>query len=80
LYTDADILLFDDSDLSDQAVKLFKETIVFEQKLDWFIDKMTTYLEKCTFYSQNHEAVKSYFCPVIPADDVVSFFKRLMKP
>ncbi len=80
LYTDADILLFDDSDLSDQAVKLFKETIVFEQKLDWFIDKMTTYLEKGTFYSQNHEAVKSYFCPVIPADDVVSFFKRLMKP
>ena len=77
LLTDADILLYDDSGMSDQSIKLFEDHIVFDQHLERFIYKMCSYLNDGEFYCQNHAPLKSYFCPDVEQKNIADYFTRL---
>lgn len=79
LLTDADILLFDDSDISDQAANLFEKHIIFDRTMDGFIGQMTAYLEKGDMYVQERGPVKTYFCAATSPEDVADYLKSLMR-
>jgi hypothetical protein len=61
LQTKADLLLFDDSSMTEGATKILNETIIFENKLDIFIKKLKSYLDKGSFGHQNKTKAKEYF-------------------
>lgn len=79
MQTDADMLLFDDSNMSDQAASLFEKNIIFDRQLDKFIEKMTAYLSKGELYGQQREELKAYFCADPSATVVADFLKSLKK-
>lgn len=77
LLTDADMLLFDDSKMSDQAASLLEKDIVFERQLDKFVERMTAYLDKGELYGQQRDELKAYFCADTSATVVADFLKSL---
>jgi len=61
MYTDADICLFDNSDLTCDSRKILTDQIVFSPDLNEFCKKIRDYLENGQFYTQNKSVLRKYF-------------------
>lgn len=61
LLTDADILVFDDGDLTDVSKTLLNSHIGLGTSLESFLPMLKEYLERGDFYIQNHDVLRSYF-------------------
>ncbi|MDP3396799.1 MAG: hypothetical protein Q8S57_09080 [Methanoregula sp.] len=61
MYTDADICLFDDTDLTSNTKDLFREHLVFSSDLEDFCSNLADYLQKGIFYCQNKKGLREKF-------------------
>ncbi len=64
--------------VTDGDTTLFEQHIVFDQKLERFIEQMVVYIEKEELYSQSREELKSYFCPDVSSEVVAGYLKKLI--
>lgn len=61
LYTDVDICLYDNTDLTEEARTLFEQDIVFGSGLDQFCSRFDGYLGRGDFYTQDKNRIRDLF-------------------
>jgi len=75
--TNANILLFDNSDMFPQTKKILNNLLVFETNIDKFISELHNYLNNFDFLADNNfhnnniDVVKDYFIKSVPVNSVV---------
>lgn len=60
MFTDSDICLYDNADLTSEARSLFEGSILFSSDLEGFCDRLSGYLKRGEFYSQNKGPLRSF--------------------
>jgi len=61
LHTYADILVFDDSEITETAHQVLDNAFLFDQDLDLFLKKLESYLDKNEFATQDKSRAIEYF-------------------
>lgn len=61
MYTDSDICLFDDTDLTTDSRNMFDQYLVFSSDLESFCFKLSEYLQNGEFYIQNKNTLREQY-------------------
>jgi len=61
VYTDADICLFDDTDITRESRDIFERHLIFSPDLEAFCARVENYLETGKFYTQDKNELREHF-------------------
>jgi len=64
MYTDSDICLYDNTDLTNEAMSLFERHVLFSSDLEVFCSKLEKYLDAGKFYTQDKNPLQSHFVDI----------------